>query len=142
MIKTLQLTLKTKRMKKKHLYQMTKTNYLSSNSILSVMSKLFQFLSSTVLAKYDLNLIKSYLVALLVNEKEIEPTSINKATQIVAFKFGNVQFLYVMNFFGCATSLDSFLKAYKTSETKSFFSFEWFDWPDKLMVQSLPSYDD
>ena len=92
-------------------------------------------------SKYDLNLIKAYLIPLLVNEKGIEPTVIKKANQFVSFKFGNIQFLDIMNFLGGATSLDSFLKAYKTSETKGYFPYEWFDNVEKLSQQSLPSYD-
>ena len=71
-------------------------------------------------AKYDINLIKSYLLPILVNERQIEPTVIKKANQFVSFRFGDVQLLDIMNFFGGATSLDSFLKAYKTEETKRF----------------------
>ena len=65
-------------------------------------------------AKYDINLIKSYLLPILVNEREIAPTVTNKANQFVSFKFEDIQLLYIMNFLGGATSLDSFLKAYKT----------------------------
>ena len=46
-----------------------------------------------------------------------------------------------MNFLGEATSLDSFLKAYKTTETKGFFPFEWFDCPEKTNDKELPPYD-
>ena len=46
-----------------------------------------------------------------------------------------------MNFLGGATSLDSFLKAYKTSETKGFFPYEWFDHADKMQNTELPPYD-
>ena len=53
-------------------------------------------------------------------------------------KFGNVQFLDIMNFLGGATSLDFFLKAYRKSEMKSIFPYEGFDLPEKLMDQSLP----
>ena len=35
-------------------------------------------------AKYDLNLIKPYLLLILVNERDIEP--IRKANQFIAFK--------------------------------------------------------
>ena len=45
-----------------------------------------------------------------------------------------------MNFLGGATSLDSFLKAYKTRETKSFFPYEWFDCAEKMNNQELPPY--
>ena len=71
-------------------------------------------------AKYDLNLIKAYLIPLLVNEREIEPTVIKKANQYIPFKFGNVHFLDIMNFLGGSSSLDSFLKAYKITETEGF----------------------
>ena len=46
-----------------------------------------------------------------------------------------------MNFLGGATSLDSFLKAYKTSRTKGFFPYEWFDHPDKMQNTEVSPYD-
>ena len=39
-------------------------------------------------AKYDLNLIKSYLLPILVNERDIEPTVIKKANQFISVIFG------------------------------------------------------
>ena len=79
--------------------------------------------------KCDINLIKSYLLLLSVNERQIEQTVIKKAIQIVSFKFGDVQLLDIMNLLSGATSPDSFLKAYKTEETKDFFPYELFDSP-------------
>ena len=49
-------------------------------------------------AKYDLNLIKSYLLPILVNERNIEPTFIKKANQFISFKIGDIQLLDIMNF--------------------------------------------
>ena len=72
-------------------------------------------------ARTDLNLIKSYLLPILVDERDIEPTVIKKANRFVSFKFGDIQLLDIMNFLGDATSLDPILKAYKFSETKGFF---------------------
>ena len=92
-------------------------------------------------AKYDLKLINSYLLPILVNERDIEPTVIKKANQFISFKFGDIQLLDIMNFLGAATSLDSFLKAYKTWETNGFFPYEWFDHPDKMQNTELPPYD-
>ena len=63
--------------------------------------------------RYDTNLIKSYLLPYLINEKEIEPSVIKKANDFVSFKCGDVQLLDIMEFLGGATTLDSFLKAYK-----------------------------
>ena len=92
-------------------------------------------------AKYYLTLVKSYLLPSLVNERDIEPTVTKKANQFLSFKFGNIQRLDILNLLGGATNLDSFLEAYKTSETKSLFPYEWFDHPDKLQNSELPPYD-
>ena len=46
-----------------------------------------------------------------------------------------------MNFLGGATSLDSFPKAKRTSETKEFYPYEWFHHPDKMQSTELPPYD-
>ena len=82
-------------------------------------------------AKYDFILIKSYLLPILVNERDIEPTVITKANKFSSFKFGDIQLLDIMNFLGGATSLDSFLKTYETKWTKGFFPYEWFDCPEE-----------
>ena len=72
-------------------------------------------------AKYDINLIKCFLLPIPIIERNMEPIVIKKANQFVSFKFGNVQLLDIMSFLSGATSIDSFLKAYKTSETKGLF---------------------
>ena len=92
-------------------------------------------------ANYDLNLIKSYLLPIVVNERDIEPTVIKEANQFISFKFGDIQLLDKMNFLGGATSLDSFLKAYKTSETEGIFPYEGFDHHDRLQNTELSPYD-
>ena len=69
-------------------------------------------------AKYDSNLKQTFLLPLLVNERGIEPLVIKNANQFVSFKLRYVLLRKVLNFFGGATSLDSFVEAYKTSETK------------------------
>ena len=70
--------------------------------------------------RYDINLIKKYLLPILAEDKDIEPIVIKKANQYVSFKIGDVQLLDILNFLGGATNLESFLKAYKTEETKGF----------------------
>ena len=47
-----------------------------------------------------------------------------------------------MNFVGGSTILDYFLKAYKTSETKGFLPYEWFDSPEKLTFPAVPTYNE
>ena len=68
----------------------------------------------------------------------MEPTVIKKANKFVSFKFGDDQLLDNMNFLGGATSIDSFLKAYKTAEIKDFFPYERFDSPQKMNNSELP----
>ena len=48
--------------------------------------------------KYDLNLIKSFLLPYLIHKRDIQPTVIKKANHFVSFKFGDVQFLDILNF--------------------------------------------
>ena len=59
----------------------------------------------------------------------------------MSFKFYDNHLLEIVNFQGGATSLDSFWKAYRTSETKSIFPYEWFDNPDKQLNTELPAND-
>ena len=92
-------------------------------------------------AKYDISFIMSYLLPILVTERQIEPTVNKKANQFVSLKSGNVQLLDIMNFIGGATSLDSFRKAYKTKETQAFFLYEWFENLQKLNNKELLPYD-
>ena len=89
-------------------------------------------------AKNHLNLIKSYLLPILVNERDIETTVITKANQFISFKFGDIELLDKMNFLGGATSLDSFLKAYKTSETKRFSPTNGLITLTKCRIQKFP----
>ena len=92
-------------------------------------------------AKCDFNPINSYLLSDIVNERNIEPTVIKKANQFISFNFDDVQLLDIIKFFGVTRSFDSFLKAYKTSETKRFFPYEWFDHPEKMQKTEVPPYD-
>ena len=59
-------------------------------------------------AKYDLNLIKSYLIPFLIIEKGLQPRVIKKTNQFISFKFGNVQMLDIMKFIGGSTTLNFF----------------------------------
>ena len=91
--------------------------------------------------KYDQNLIKAYIIPHLLNDRAIQSTVIKKANQFISFKFGDIQFFDILNFLGGATSLDSFLKAYQSVETKGYFPYEWFDSSTKLDCNHLPPYD-
>ena len=88
--------------------------------------------------KYNLNLMKSCFLLDLLRERDIQPTDIKKANDFVSFKFGDVEFFDILTFLGGASSLDAFLTAYKTNETKKFFPYEWFDSLNKWDATTLP----
>ena len=92
-------------------------------------------------AKVDINLIRSYFLPIPVNERDVEPTVLKKASQFVFFKFGDFQFFDIMNILGGATSPDSFLKAYKTKELQGFLNYECFDCSQKMNNKEFPPYD-
>ena len=109
---------------------------IQKNQLIDLMQHLERYTNTLTVfgfnsGRYDINLIKSYLIPYLIKEKEIEPSVIEKANDFVSFKFRDVQLLDIMKFLGGATTLDSFLKAYKASELKGYFPYEWFDTPNK-----------
>ena len=85
--------------------------------------------------------MKSYLLPLVFKNRGFEPRVIKKANQFVHFKFGDVQLLDILSSLGGATSLDFFLKAYKTPDTKRYFLYEWFIDPEKLNNAQLLPYN-
>ena len=92
-------------------------------------------------AKDDVNVIKSNLLHILVSERNNEATAIKKANKFISCKCGDFQPLDIFIFPGGTTSLDSFFMAYKTSKTKGFFPYEWFDHPDKMQNTELLPFD-
>ena len=95
-------------------------------------------------AKYDVNSIKYYLLPILVNEQDIEPTVIKRANQFMSFKFDDIQLLHIMNFLGGATR--SFLKhSWRQTELQKQKhpppATEWFDHPEKMQNTEIPPYD-
>ena len=92
-------------------------------------------------SRYDLNLIKEYLLHHLLLEKNVIPKVIRMGNKYIGMNFLSLQFLDISNFLGGATTLDNFLKAYGASEEKGFFPYEWFDSIEKLNVSQLPPID-
>ena len=76
-----------------------------------------------------------------VTKKILNLLSSRKQTSSSRSSFGDNQLIDIMESLGGATKLDSILKAYKTSETKGFFHYEWFDHPDKVQNTELPPHD-
>ena len=89
-------------------------------------------------AKYDLKLMKYNLLPILVNERNIKLNVIKKVDQFISFKLGDIQLLDIMNFVWGATSLDSFWKAYQTSETKDSSSTNELVTPTQCRIDNFP----
>ena len=81
------------------------------------------------------------MLPILVKERGTDPIDIKKANHFVSFKCGDIKLLGIKKFLGGATSLYSFLKAYKTKETTPFSPYEWFEFPEKMNNKELPPYD-
>ena len=92
-------------------------------------------------SRYDLNLIKDYLLEILLGDFHCSPSVIKSINKYIAMNFMGLQFLDILNFLSGATSLDKFLKAYRTSEQKGFFLYEWIDDIEKLRHTELPTAD-
>ena len=71
-------------------------------------------------SRYDLNLIKEYLLSHLLLEKNVVPKVIRQGNKYIGLNFLGLQFLDILNFLGGTSSLASFLKAYGASEEKGF----------------------
>ena len=61
--------------------------------------------------------------------------------KVICFFDDNELLLDIVKILGGATTLDSFLKACKASETKGFFPYERYHNPDKLDFPELPAYE-
>ena len=66
---------------------------------------------------------------------------LKQTIQFISFNFSDIQLLEKLKILAGAARVDSFLKAYSTSETKGFFPYEWFDYPDKIQKIQVPPYD-
>ena len=121
-------------------YRSKNISYLNLSSIWNDIVMYYLCPVSTVQNMISI-FLQPFLLPILVNERDIEPTVIKKANQFISFKTGDIQLLDIMNFLGGATSLDLILKEYRTSETIRFFPFERVDHPDKMQNTELPPYD-
>jgi len=89
--------------------------------------------------KYYLNIIKEHFVGEIADTC----TKVKVATQRSKTLFiitPELNFLDEINCLGPGTSYDKWVKAYGYKQTRLWFSYEWFDSPDKLVYPGLPGY--
>ena len=71
---------------------------------------------------HDIKLIKAYLLPVVDNERDIGSIVVGTANEFVSLKSGDIQLLDSLNVLRGATNLEFLPRAYKTVQTKVFFS--------------------
>jgi len=91
-------------------------------------------------ARYDLKVLKTELIPVLVEMDSIEFV-IKKGTGYMVIATEELKFLDVVYYIAPGFSYDKFLKAYGANQTKSYFPYEYLDSLDKLESKLFPEYD-
>ena len=89
--------------------------------------------------KYDLNLVKPYLVKCLKGTNGIQYV-IKKSNALMCVKTEKLIFLDIRNYLAPNYSYSNYVKAYNCKEEKGFFPYEWMDDLNKLNQTSLPEH--
>ena len=89
-------------------------------------------------SKYDLPLIKEKLASMFDMSDGSFVIKRNNAYLVFAENF--LRIMDISNYIAPGCSYRRFLQAYNVSESKSFYPYEWFDRPSKLLQTHLPDY--
>ena len=92
-------------------------------------------------SRYDLNLLKSFIVHHLQLDSDPLAHVIKKRNSYQCISTENLKFLDMSNFVSAGHSYASFLKSFRVETSKSFFPYEFLDSPEKLQYPSIPPYD-
>ena len=88
--------------------------------------------------KYDLNVIKPYLHAGLLQKDPLSYIVKRGGNNYMALKGKELKFLDIKNYLTPDCSYDAFIKAHGCKDTKGFLPYEWLDSLDKLKDRQLP----
>ena len=91
-------------------------------------------------ARYDLNVLKKYLIPVLVKSDSIKYV-IKKGSSYMTIKTADFKFLDIIYYIAPGFNYDSFLKAYKADQQKSYFPYEFLDSYNKLSCKQFPEYE-
>ena len=114
--------------KKHHLYQLKQQleQYLQELPVVGFNTR-----------KYDVNATKIDSFIRLVDSDKIKYT-VKRNNTFMCIKTEKLKFLDITNYLAPEFRYSQYLKAYKCTEQKGFFPYEWMASLDKLNVSELP----
>ena len=118
------------------------------NSLNNIKKELDRYISQIPVigfnsGKYDLNLIKKYIISYIVeNYEEQDIHTIKKEYSYLSISTLDMKFIDISNYLAAGSSYSQFLKAYGCDEPKGIFPYEWFDSFEKLKYPKLPEPED
>ena len=92
-------------------------------------------------AKYDVNMVKPYLVKVLM-EKDLIKFVVKKSNTFMFITRKRLKFVDIRNYLAPGFDYATYLKAYKCTMMKGYFPYEWMDTLSKLKQTSLPSHEE
>ena len=92
------------------------------------------------LAKYDVNMVKPYLIESLMKTDTIKFV-VKKSNSFMCLQTEQLKFVDIQNYWAPGFGYATYLKAYKCSMEKGFFPYEWMDDLHKLNSQVLPDHE-
>ena len=92
-------------------------------------------------AKYDLNLIKKTIAKNLELDETKHGFVVKKNNAYSCISNENFKFLDISNYLAGGSSYSRFLAAFKVSESKGYFPYEYFDSPERLEETCLPPHE-
>jgi hypothetical protein len=90
--------------------------------------------------KYDDNAMKVDFFTRLVDSHKTKST-VKRNNDFMCIKRDKVKFVDIANYFAPGFSYSQYMKAYKCTEQKGFFPYEWMTSLDKLNVSQLPPHE-
>ena len=90
--------------------------------------------------KYDVYPMKLDFFTRLVDSHKIRDT-VKRNNNFICIKTENLKFLDIANYLAPGFSHGQYMKAYKCTEQKGFFLYEWMTSLDKLNVSQLPPHE-
>ena len=91
--------------------------------------------------KYDINMVKPYLVKSL-KENDLIKFVVKKSNTFMCITTERLKFVDIRNYLAPGFDYATYLKAYKCTVLKGYFPYEWMDNLEKLKQTMLPAHQE